>query len=302
MLYPHEVQVWDPPVPEIRAESIAPYEAAMLDAIVRARFQREPQRSRSLANYRQSAFVFYNGNAPYHYGKYQFLEIIRSLGYDAPASVLVQPREAGRHLEAIRGLSKNPIRFLKPLFGSKSRGLCVAANGDAAVRFLAQQQIPYLVQEYLPPQAEWRYILHRTWADLANAGKPSIRMAYEKLGPTVRGTRVERVRQLGKKISWRESGSGTLLRYRCLPNPTQLVKIDTIMMELLATYEKHTDAPLATLCVDLGFTERGPVVYESQLPFGDPYNWFGERGKYASARLAFNRSLTWSGAVARRLT
>jgi hypothetical protein len=301
MLYPHEVTVWDKPVPAIRAESIAPFEAAMLDALLRARFQTEPQRSRTLADYRQRAFVFYNGNAPYHYGKYQFLEVVRSLGYDVPASVLVQPGEAERQLEAIRGLSDEPLRFLKPLFGSKSCGLYVAANGDDVARFLAQQRIPYLVQEYVPPQDEWRYILHRTWFDLEKSRMPSIRMAYEKIGPPAQGSGIARVRRLSKKLSWREPGSGALLRYRRLPDPVRLAEVDAFMLEFLVAYEKLTGAQLATLCIDLGFTKRGPVVYESQLPFGDPYNWLGKPGQYATARRALNRSLTWSGAIARGL-
>jgi hypothetical protein len=274
VLYPHEVNVWDKPVPAIRAESIAPFEAAMLDALVRARFQREPQRSRAIADYRQKAFVFYNGNAPYYCGKYEFIEAIRSLGYDAPKSVLVPPGEAEGHLDAIRRLHDNPLRFLKPLFGSKSWGLYVASNCDDALRFLAQQRIPYIVQEYVPPQAEWRYILHRTWADLQDTRMPSIRMAYEKLGPAAWGAGIERVQRFGKRISW---------------------------LGLMVAYENHTGARLATFCVDLGFTWRGPVIYESQLPFGDPYNWLGKPGQYAVARRAFSRSLTWSGAVARGL-
>lgn len=301
MLYPHEVTDWDRPAPAIRAESIAPFEAAMLEALIRSRFQKEPQRSRSLADYRRTAFVFYNGNAPYYYGKYQFLEVIRSLGYDTPASVLVDPGEAESRFDAIRGLSNEPLRFLKPLWGSKSWGLHVATNGDDAMRFLAQQHIPYLVQEYIPPQVEWRHILHRTWADLVEVKTPSIRMAYEKVGPSAWGTGTRRIQRLGKRTFWREPESGSLLRYRRLPDPDRLAEIDTFMLGLLTAYEKFTGVLLATLCVDLGFTERGPVVYESQLPFGDPYNWLGSSRQYATARRALDRSLTWSGAVARSL-
>jgi hypothetical protein len=299
VLYPHEVKVWDKPVPAIRAECIAPFEAAMLDALVRARFLREPGRSRALADYRQKAFVFYNGYAPYHYGKHQFLERVRSLGYGAPAGVLVCPGEATDQANSIRGLSDEPFRFLKPLLGSRSRGLYVAASSDDAVQFLAQQHMPYVVQEYLPPQEEWRYILHRTCVDIQQGRSPSIRMAYEKLGPPISSPVTGRIRQLGKRLSWREPESGTLLRYRCLPDPTRVAAVDVFMRGFLVAYEALIDAQLATLCIDLGFTQRGPVFYESQLPFGDPYNWLGKPGQYAAARRALSRSLTWSGAVAR---
>ena len=299
MLYPHEVTVWDKPVPAIRAESIAPYEAAMLDTLVRARFQREPQRTHTLADYRQKAFVFYNGDVPYHYGKHQFIEVIRSLDYDAPAGVLVQPGAAESHQATILGLSDEPIRFLKPLMGSRGRGLYAAASCDDAVRFLAQQRVPYVVQEFLPPQEEWRYILHRTWVDLKEMRMPSIRMAYVKLGPPAGSPGVGRIQQLGKKLSWREPESGLVLRYRRLPEPTRLAGVDDYILGLLTAYEALIGARLATFCVDLGFTQRGPVVYESQLPFGDPYNWLGKPGQYAEARRSLNKSLTWSGAFAR---
>jgi hypothetical protein len=302
MLYPHEVRDWDIPVPAIRrAENIAPFEAAMMYALVRARFLGEPHRSLALGDYRRHSFVFYNGGAPYYYGKHQFLEVLRSLGYDAPASVLVRPGEARRHLDAIQGLSDEQPRFIKPFLGSKSWGLHVADSSDDVMQFLARQHVPYLVQEYVPPKEEWRYILHRTWADLKEKRPPSIRMAYEKIGPPVWGAGMMRMQRLSKKALWRDPVTGDALHYRRLPDPTRLTEIDALMLELLAAYEHLTGAPLATLCVDLGFTQRGPVIYESQLPFGDPYNWLGKPGQYTKARRAFSDSLTWSGVVARGL-
>lgn len=292
---------------------------------------REPARSWLRRDYARRWFQAYNSLCPWIEGKYQFTQLVRQLGYLAPDSVLVSPAD-GMHgdLEAVQNLdTKSEARFCKPLFDSFGRGLHVAWTPEQALLLARRQGRPYLVQSFLPPtKEEWRYVLHRTPEDMRARRLPSIRTAAIKLGPVVVGDGVHTVRELialrktwpiedrrkllmaastdipgpGEKVELVNSGNvSRKLHGFAIPDDDALKRIDNFMLKFLGAFEEHIQGQFGTFCVDLGITADGPVFYELQFPFGNPYGrplaLSGTGSQHAAARSKLIKSMHLSGQV-----
>lgn len=325
--WPHEAAIKTP--------SLNPYlESITEDWLTAYRLRRcirvapEPLRSALWAVYQHHFFRMNNGDCPYVEGKYQFTQIVRELGYLAPDSAVIMPGARPLHRKVRRLDAGSDRRFCKPLSDSYGRGLHVAETPLEALVFARAQGRPYLVQSFMPPvDGEWRYILHRTTADLAAGGPPSIRIAIRKCGPVVVGdgrssvTRLietqrrwsdtdkaklliaapSRVPAKGERVELVNSGNvSRRLNGFAFPEPAALARIDTVMLEFLAAYEGRIGGTLATTCVDIGLTPAGPVFYELQFPFGNTYGLPGGTGaRHLRHNLRFAQSVYY-GAYATR--
>jgi hypothetical protein len=289
---------------------------------------REPQRSALKREFARRWFRVYNGQCNWIEGKHEFTGLARRLGYLAPDSVILEP-QAGLtgNVEMIERLdTDHDQRICKPWFDSFGRGLHVAASPEAALRFVETQPRPYLVQSFMPPVlGEWRYILHRTAADLRSRQKPSVRMAAQKLGPTVVGNGRHTVKQLiaanrswsvadrrklmmaattdipqpGQEVQLVNSGNISRKLHRFVfPDATTLQRLDAHMIDFLDALEAFIDGRFGTICVDVGLTAQGFVFYELQIPFGNPYGRSSGTGsQHAAARSQLVKSMYLSGLV-----
>jgi hypothetical protein len=274
-------------------------------------------------------FKILNGNQTVFDGKHQFSRIVRELGYLAPESLIVHPDQPhdDNLLGRIESLDPgSPHRFCKPFAAAGGRGIRAASSSLEAFCFVHTRPMPYLVSTFLPPvNGEWRYILHRTVDDLWGNKPPSIRIAANKLGPTLTGDGIHTVReQVIRSKQWStqdrhkllmtapaivlpegqqhqlvNSGNISLRLFRfAMPDPAQLADVDAFMLEFLAKLEAHLDYKLATACFDFGFTADGQIVfYEHQAPFAVPYgkSFGGTSAQHRRARLDFLLSTYLSG-------
>lgn len=296
---------------------------------LRTRFASEPYRSQLKREYSKRFFRIMNGTCPWVEGKYEFTQIVRKLGYSAPDSILVD-RKADRETLLIRVArldEDSDKRLCKPLDDSVGRGLYLANTSAQAVAFAYAQNRPYLVQSFMPPvDAELRYVLHRTSADIEMGRGPSVRLAFTKQGPEVVGNGSMTVKELIRNQKWSQTdknklclaasdripardeciklvNSGGVLRRRSfgLPSAEILEQIDAMVLKFLVAYEKHIKGTLATACFDIGITPEGPVFYELQFPFSHPY---GSRldgvkspASHKAARTRLKASIYSSGQV-----
>jgi hypothetical protein len=92
--------------------------------------------------------------------KYRFTELVREMGYSAPASVLVPTGATAESiLSRVRKLDDTEQRrFCKPREGSKGRGAALMETHEKAVEFVLNENKEYLIQSPEVPVQDWRYI------------------------------------------------------------------------------------------------------------------------------------------------
>lgn len=217
--------------------------------------------------------------------KYKFGELVLGLGYEAPLSVLI---EAGDDSDTVSQwveiLSERQQRFCKPLWANRGRGINIMDNPQAAVEFALAQREPYLVQTVERPSQDWRYVFHRSVADLSSGNLPHWRIAYEKVRPKVTGDgdmnigdlvvvdecipegakrkylrnhkdRLSLVPSPGETIELIQSGNIAQGAYGRIPKDFERRNLDKFMLQFLHDVEKKLGTILGTLCVDLGIKD-----------------------------------------------
>jgi hypothetical protein len=295
-----------------------------------ARFLPRRWRYRLLDWYSADRFSQLNGGRPRLEGKHAFTQLVRSLDYQAPDSVLIAPHTKRAALaalvEQVRDLDlSSGKRLCKPIHASQGSGLHVAQSPEEAVRFASSSHELYTICTFEPPTlGELRYILHLRPEDIRAKRGPSVRIAACKLGPSIVGDGTHTVRELialerrwsitdrrklliaagidiptdGETVQLINSGNISRHLHRfTAPEPDLLVRMDAFMLQFLAALEAVTGV-YGTVCVDIGLTENGPMFYEFQIPFGAPYGKVhGVFPEKRSALLAFLHSTILSGSM-----
>jgi hypothetical protein len=238
-----------------------------------------------------------------------FPGIINAIGYRAPSTTVLDPGMSDTEkLAQINALDfDSPFRFLKPLAGSRSKGVKRAASPEEALTIAEATKRPYLVQSYEKPQEEWRYALHRDPQQVLDGGSPKWRVAMRKFKGEVIGNGYNTVPDLVRSSDLprrakrnflalqdkRELSipprdeiitvqSGSILN-ATLPTQPQLKKLDAFFTDFIGKLERHIGASLVTACFDFGLIDAAKlndknnivpltaddvVFYEYQVPFG----------------------------------
>jgi hypothetical protein len=232
------------------------------------------------------AFTVANGKAGANIfsNKFRFGDFVSQLGYAAPRSVVVEPREiegGTDYREQIEVLDEQPQRFCKPLYSTRGRGTHIAESSEEALDFAAAQGEPYLVQSLEYPQRDWRYILHRDAVQLSEGEQPGWRIASQKVRPTVVGNGSKSILELvedheimpirskrgyikhhadalkvipaeGETVELIEAANVAQGAYPKMGTDTETRNLDRFMARFLHDAETARGARLGTLCVDLG--------------------------------------------------
>lgn len=230
-------------------------------------------------------------NGPNHaslWDKPTFGPIVESIGYKTPHQVMVHKRDPLEHsLEKVRQEFPDydePL-LLKParIGAYQGRGIMLAQDELQLQAHLKDIPVNYLVQEYLPAERDFRYVLIR--------GKEGLwRICYEKRKPQVTGTGDSRLltliltdkemptdskRKIIKKMLYHQEERDSLLRvpnsndivklvktgnisagaYGVLPTEDEMQAIDPFMVGFINDLEDHLGTSLASLCFDFGLTE-----------------------------------------------
>ena len=241
----------------------------------------------------------YNGNM---HIKYDFGELIRELNFRSPEQVLfdhtksldVQWQQLAQFFDAQGEV------LCKPLYGEQGKGIVVIANRSELRDFLSSSSEEYLVQEFVPPVKDVRYIYHKAYG-------VTYRVCYEKRRTIVIGDGKSTVLDLikshselpkhlkQKMLKKNKHRSSEVLKngveeclaltgnisngaYSVLVKNKELEAIDHVMLTLIDRMKAEKGISLSTYCFDIGtlveFDENTPyriedfVFYEFQIPFG----------------------------------
>lgn len=228
--------------------------------------------------------------------KFAFNNLVRSLGYEAPLSVLVDPSNPeANYVERIESLDEDRSeRFCKPLNSTQGRGAAMFGSAHEAYAFAHQQNEAYLVQTYEKPANDWRYILHYDQDQLRDGQNSAWHILFKVVQPTVMGDGHSTINQLVKQIE--DMPDVAKQKYRkyhqdqlmVVPEANQVVKLvetgnrergayglehsqleqdnlDQFMLTFLKDVESYLGTTLATTCFDLGL--RDPQVLKRPYDF-----------------------------------
>ena len=243
-------------------------------------------------------FINGNKNGNLHH-KYHFVETLRELGYRVPEQHLYDNKVSSDLSPILDFQSQQGIVFCKPLEGSKGVGVSTAPNGETLKEFIGNKKEPYIVQEFLPPVKDCRYLYH--------VGPEKIfRACYEKCKPIVIGDgkttlggliekeasipassrkkiRANHKRKLkrcpaeGEVITLVASGNISQGAYGIILNDEEHEAIDAVILPLIKDLDEKRGIKMTTYCFDIGllrevsgatpFTKNDLVFYEFQMPF-----------------------------------
>lgn len=231
----------------------------------------------------------FNGNigAEQLQRKQRFSELVHQMGYQTPVSMEVNPgTDFGQILGRVEQLDTTRAqRFCKPVGGTQGKGIYIADSPETAVNFVRTADAPYLIQSYLRPEEDIRYILHRDPYQFQIGELPRWRIAYKKVRPSVTGDGQQTIRELvsrstgipesakkkykharrgnpvlkkvpkkGEHIELIQSGNISQGAYGKLVEGQELNNLDRFMMQFLRDLEEKIGGKLGTLCFDIGIT------------------------------------------------
>lgn len=245
----------------------------------------------------------YNGahNGNMHI-KYDFGELIRALNFRSPKQVMFDPKKPleAQWQQIAEFFDTQGKVLCKPCYGEQGKGIVEIASRSELKDFLSSSTDEYLVQEFVRPVKDVRYIYHK------DSGV-TYRICYEKRRTVVTGdgkstvldlikSHPELPRHLKRKMIKRNkhrssdvlgdgveeclalTGNISNGAYSVLIRNKELEAIDQVMLTLVDKLKAEQGISLSTYCFDLGtlvaFDESTPyrvedlVFYEFQIPFG----------------------------------
>ncbi|MBV1881924.1 MAG: hypothetical protein KUG82_09840 [Pseudomonadales bacterium] len=243
---------------------------------------------------------FINGDKNGHlHHKYHFVKTLRELGYRVPEQRLYDYKESSDLTPILDFQSQQGMVFCKPLEGSKGIGVYTAPDEEALKEFIGNQKEPYIIQEFLPPVKDCRYLYHV-------GPEKTFRACYEKHKPIVIGDgkttladliekeasipapsrkkiKANHKRKLklcpseGEVIALVASGNISQGAYGIILNDEEHEAIDAVILPLIKDLEEKRGIKMTTYCFDIGllrevsgitpFTKNDIVFYEFQMPF-----------------------------------
>jgi hypothetical protein len=232
--------------------------------------------------------------------KSRFNNLVTELGYNAPRSITVEPKELEDGVDYSSQVSAldedRPQRFCKPVNASRGRGARLADTTEEALAFVAEQAEPYLVQTYEKPERDWRYILHRDSTQLASGEQTAWRVAFKVVQPTVIGDGNKSIGMLvaedehmpayakegytryyqdtlgtvppkNKIVQLVQTGNRERGAYGESHSSVEESNLDQFMAQFVHDLEARLHTTLATLCVDIGVKDgsvlSGPYDFEA---------------------------------------
>ena len=245
--------------------------------------------------------LFNGSNAGKIHRKYEFIDLIRRLGFRGPDQVLYVPGQNPDLKSALGLLEKHHRVLCKPRDGQQGIGIFRCEDASDLLAKLRNVDEPYIVQEYLPPLTDYRYVYHQD-------PEVTYRFCYKKIRPALYGNGEDPVATLitqtpdlpehsrekltrslsnslltdipkkGERIELVDSGNISKGAYGCLVTGSELEALDTIMLKLIEDLRNRGCLELTTFCFDLGLLRRDMttkdvtkndfVFYEYQIPFG----------------------------------
>lgn len=233
--------------------------------------------------------------------KYDFIEQVRTLGYRGPEQVLFFPGKPECLPTIVALLGKHGTLLCKPRDGQQGQGIFWSDNESDLLKRLRAVSQPYIVQEFVPPLKDYRYVYHID-ADVI------YRFCYAKVRPEIWGDGQSRVSALitrdadipwvskkkllkflplgslesipakGERIPLVDSGNISKGAYGQVVKGDDLAALDKVMLPLIDDLQKRCNLSLTTFCFDLGVlreditpesvTKEDYVFYEYQIPFG----------------------------------
>lgn len=233
-----------------------------------------------------------------HY-KYEFVEILRKLSFTVPEQVKFDSKNKSSIEEVVEFFRNHKKVLCKPEYGTMGAGIFVEEDEQNLVDLLEKTNQPYLVQSFMPPLHDYRYIYHRS-------NGACYRVCYEKTRPVVVGDGQSSIRDLigsdvnipkrMKKIILKEQrkrldevpDKGTFIElvdtgniskgaYGLLIKDESLAAIDKLVLALIEDLRVHHGISLSTYCFDMGIlndnlhpdtiSKDDVVFYEFQMPF-----------------------------------
>ena len=210
--------------------------------------------------------------------KDEFVRIMRELGYWAPETVVV--RGDGVDVEELRNrlLALDcPSYLLKPVIGSKGRGLVRHHNVDGALEHAVYMKDDYLFQSNLPIARDYRYMIYvdtsgRRWRVgyekrspyFLSDGRPLYQQILSRKSQLTR-RQLQALRDRYGNQTWQNIPEGTRLYYALSGNIAQSAiydildadepeNLDRFMEVVLDDLEKYCGRQITWFCLDLGST------------------------------------------------
>lgn len=233
--------------------------------------------------------------------KYDFIELIRKLGYRGPEQTLYTPGEASGLDNAIRLLEKHSTVLCKPKNGQQGIGIFVCSDSEELRVKLENVKEDYIIQEYIPPILDYRYVYHvdpevtyrfcykKLRPVLYGNGKDSVQKLIEfnndlpplskkKLLKFLSTTELARVPKKDEKVDLVDSGNISKGACGVLVKGEELAALDRVLLPLIEDLQHRCNLELTTFCFDLGLLRKPScpddarkedfIFYEYQIPFG----------------------------------
>ena len=245
-----------------------------------------------------SEFVNGKNNGGLHH-KFHFVETLKELGYKVPEQLLYSG-DSGSNIQAIIEFQSNHgTVFCKPKDGTRGKGLHISKDSKDLITFLKSRTEPYIIQEFLPPTKDYRYLYH--------VGKENTyRACYEKRKPFITGNgktklidlinnetdipdtsrakilkihklRLDKVPDADEVVLLVASGNISQGAYGVLLSDKEHKAIDGVILPLIKDLEEKKGINISTYCFDIGLLRPVDqpnasmksliVFYEFQMPF-----------------------------------
>lgn len=232
--------------------------------------------------------------------KFDFIEQVRALGYRGPEQRLFVPGQTQTLPAIIDLLKKHGTVLCKPRDGYQGRGIFWCDNETELRNRLAKVRQAYIIQEFIPPLKDYRYVYHvdtdvvyrfcyaKVRPEVCGDGQSSVfalilrdasipPVSKKKLLKKLSKAQLKSIPKKGELVALVDSGNISKGAYGQLIKGDELAALDKIMLSLIGDLQTHCKLHLSTFCFDLGVlrdditsdnvTNQDYVFYEYQIPF-----------------------------------
>lgn len=243
---------------------------------------------------------FNGGNVGTIHKKFDFIHHVRDLGYRGPEQVFYVPGQETQLQSALSLFDKHKRVLCKPKDGQQGRGIFLCETEPELRDRLSKIKEAYIVQEFVPPIKDYRYVYHIDTEVI-------YRFCYAKVRPVICGDGHSAVSQLifksdipktskkkltqqlssqllvkipgkGEEIELVDSGNISKGAYGQVIKGEELAALDKVMLPFIDDLKNRYKFELTTFCFDIGALRQGItpdtvsredyVFYEYQIPFG----------------------------------
>ncbi|MBA54092.1 MAG: hypothetical protein CMK89_06505 [Pseudomonadales bacterium] len=271
------------------------YYRKLISGLIRVQFVPYEQRIDFCQN-------FFNGeNVGLIHKKFEFIEVVRKLGFRGPEQVAFEPGHPEQLESALNLLRKYGAVLCKPKDGQQGKGIFSCEREEELSERLAQVDQGYIVQERVPPLKDYRYVYHEDpdvtyrvcYAKIrpvvVGDGRSSLSnliaqssdipaVSKEKLGKFLLDSQLESIPESGEKVDLIDTGNISKGAYSEVVTGDELAALDKLMLALIKDIRDQYGLDITTYCFDIGaltdqlkpdtISKQDIVFYEYQVPFG----------------------------------